>query len=92
VSLEAIQNAAKHAGTAVMVTVELGEDSGGVTFSIEDDGRGFVADRAARGQGLSNMADRLASVGGELSIESTAGHGTRVVGRVPVTAGSGVRS
>ncbi|MET0771493.1 MAG: histidine kinase [Candidatus Limnocylindrales bacterium] len=88
VSLEAIQNAAKHAGTAATVRVELGEDGEGVTFSIQDDGTGFEPGGAVRGQGLTNMADRLASVGGRLSIETMPGRGTRIVGRVPVVAGS----
>ena len=92
VSLEAIQNAAKHAGTAATVTVELGEDGSGVTFRIQDDGEGFEPGDAVRGQGLTNMADRLASVGGRLSIESTAGRGTQIVGRVPVAAGSAARA
>jgi signal transduction histidine kinase len=88
VSLEAIQNAAKHAGTDAAVTVDLAEDDEGVTFSIADDGRGFDATGVSRGQGLHNMSDRLSSVGGRLTLETTPGTGTRIVGRVPVAAGA----
>jgi signal transduction histidine kinase len=86
VSLEAIQNAAKHAGANAAVTVELGEDGDALTFAIRDNGVGFDALRPVRGQGLTNMADRLASVGGRLSVESVPGAGTRIIGWVPVVA------
>jgi signal transduction histidine kinase len=36
------------------------------------------------GNGLVNMRDRLAAVGGELDIHSTPGAGTTVVGTIPV--------
>src|SRR5262249_1890096 len=61
-SLEAIQNAAKHAGTGASVMVELGRNERGATFAIADNGVGFDAQGVERGQGLANMADRLASV------------------------------
>jgi signal transduction histidine kinase len=81
--LEALQNAAKHAGSATVVTVELRESDGWVAFSVEDDGAGFDPASVRRGSGLTNLADRLAAVGGTLQIDSRPGHGTRVTGRVP---------
>ena len=59
--LEALQNAAKHA-TDASVEVRLWEESGGLLFSVSDDGPGFDVDKAQRGHGYVNMADRLGAV------------------------------
>jgi signal transduction histidine kinase len=80
--LEAIQNAAKHAGRDVRVTVRLCRGGDELTFSIEDDGCGFDP-AAAEGSGLPGMRDRIASFDGRLEISSTCGHGTTVAGAVP---------
>jgi signal transduction histidine kinase len=37
-----------------------------------------------RGAGLTNMADRLDALGGELTVTSAPGRGTRVTGSLPV--------
>jgi signal transduction histidine kinase len=81
--LEALQNAAKHASGATKVTVALVDD-GILRFEVRDDGAGFDP-ATASGAGLTNMRDRLAAVGGELTVLTAAGEGTRVIGRVPVT-------
>ena len=78
-----MQNASKHAQGATRVDVELRLD-GDLQFEISDDGGGFAYDEATRGSGITGMRDRLAAVGGELAVESSPGHGTRVFGRVPV--------
>lgn len=80
--LEAIQNAVKHAGgaTAVQVSVAV---NGRLVFEVRDDGEGFDSTTAVRGQGLTNIHDRLVAVGGELSVRSTPGEGTVVSGAVP---------
>jgi len=82
-TLEALQNAAKYA-QANEVAVSLHEDHGELELSIRDDGRGF--DRAATplGAGLQNMSDRLAALGGTLTVRSRSGAGTTIEGRVPV--------
>ena len=82
-TLEALQNAAKYA-QANEVAVSLLEDHGELVLSIHDDGRGF--DRAATplGGGLQNMTDRLAALGGTLTVRSRSGAGTTIEGHVPV--------
>lgn len=82
-TLEALQNAAKYA-QATEVAVSLLEDHEELVLSIRDDGRGF--DRAATplGAGLQNMADRLAALGGTLTVRSRSGAGTTIEGHVPV--------
>ena len=81
--LEALQNAAKHAVDA-HVEVRLWEESGGLLFSVSDDGPGFDAEKAQRGHGYINMADRLGAIGGTVRWESSPSHGARVNGSVPL--------
>jgi signal transduction histidine kinase len=81
--LECIQNAAKHAGPGASVTIRLSDDDGRLSFVVEDDGAGFDPGAVERGAGLTNLADRLAAVGGTLRIDSRPGHGTRIAGELP---------
>lgn len=80
VALEALTNAQKHAGVAA-ASMSLRVEGEVVVLEVVDDGGGFVDHRS--GSGLSNMADRVAAVGGRLEIESRVGVGTKVVARVP---------
>jgi signal transduction histidine kinase len=79
--MEALQNVAKHASGATQIVVTL-RDDGALRFEIRDDGAGFESQIVA-GAGLANMRDRIEAVGGELTLVSTPGMGTRVVGSVP---------
>ena len=81
--VEALQNAAKHAGPGVTATVRLTEDEGRVRFTVEDDGVGFDPRSVERGAGLDNIADRVSAAGGLLRIDSARGRGTRVSGLLP---------
>jgi signal transduction histidine kinase len=82
--LEALQNAAKHAGEGATATLRLNEVDGRVQFEVADDGRGYDAESIGPSAGLQNMADRIGALGGELHIDSTPGIGTTVRGSVPV--------
>src|SRR3954454_16310728 len=82
--LEAIQNASKHCGPAVAITVALREQAGELTSVVSDDGPGFDPSRVQLGAGLQNMRDRLGALDGRLSITSAPGQGTTVTGRVPL--------
>jgi signal transduction histidine kinase len=81
--LEALQNAAKHAGDGAKVSVRLSQDDGQVQFEVEDDGRGYDAAKISPSSGLQNMTDRIGALGGELHIVSVPGAGTTVRGNVP---------
>jgi signal transduction histidine kinase len=81
--LEALQNVAKYA-EATSVTVRLQEEPGGLTFVVQDDGRGFDPAKSPSGSGLQNMADRVEALGGSLDVASSPGMGTTVTGRLPV--------
>jgi signal transduction histidine kinase len=62
-----------------------------VHMIVEDNGAGFDADavrhsaHAEHRLGLVGMAERVAYVGGTLTIESTPGRGTEVFVRIPLT-------
>ncbi|HYT14226.1 MAG TPA: histidine kinase [Candidatus Nitrosopolaris sp.] len=81
--LEALQNAAKHAGAGASAHVRVWEDEGGLLFEVSDDG-GFDARRHLDGAGLTNMRDRLGAIGGSLRVDSN-DHGTWILGVVPVS-------
>ena len=82
--LEALQNAAKHAGDDTKVSVRLSQADGHVEFEVEDDGRGYESATIGPSAGLQNMADRIGALGGDLQIESSPGVGTTVCGAVPM--------
>ena len=81
--LEALQNAAKHAPEA-SAQVRIWEESGGLLFTVSDNGPGFDPERARAGHGFVNMADRLGAIGGTVRWESQPGRGSTISGSVPV--------
>src|SRR3954465_1570734 len=83
--LKAVQNAAKHAGDGAAVHITVAERDDSVCFDVRDDGAGFDVDAVPAGAGLSNIRDRVAAVGGRVTIESTPGRGTRISAAIPLT-------
>ena len=83
--IEALQNVVKHAPDASSVTIALSRN-GDLRFEVRDDGPGFDPEEQATGDGLANMRDRVAAVGGALEIRSGRGAGTAVIGTIPVDA------
>jgi signal transduction histidine kinase len=81
--MEALQNAAKHADGASGVTITLSEDPA-LHFEVHDDGNGFTATNVVNGNGLTNLRDRMAAIGGEVEVRSVLGKGTTVIGVLPV--------
>jgi signal transduction histidine kinase len=81
--LEALQNVHKHAGARRALVRLDGGHRTELRFSVRDDGVGAGPGAIRAGAGITNMRDRLAAVGGEVSIASSRGVGTTVRGRVP---------
>jgi two-component system NarL family sensor kinase len=82
VAQESLTNVAKHAQAGQVELVLAFGPGSTVRMSVTDDGQGF--DSAAvhlhpeRGIGLRNMRERLAAIGGRLSIQAEPGHGTQI--------------
>ena len=67
---EALSNVARHSG-AQTCRLSLSNENGRALLTIEDDGTGFDPNRRrSGGQGLRNLRDRTASLGGDMRIES----------------------
>jgi PAS domain S-box-containing protein len=81
---EALTNARRHARPR-RVLVRLWRDGDLARVEVADDGRGFGTDRLGIGVGQQSMKYRALELGGELTVESTPGGGTRVRFEVPVS-------
>jgi signal transduction histidine kinase len=82
--LEAVQNASKHAGPEVHISIRLFVAAEQLHLEVRDDGRGFDPAGANDGVGMQNMRDRLGAVGGRVELSSEPGKGTLVAASVPI--------
>jgi signal transduction histidine kinase len=82
--LEALQNAAKHAGEGATVTVRVHASEGSLSFEVADDGSGFDSGGGRAGVGMTNMRDRVGALGGSLHVDSAQGTGTTISGTIPL--------
>ncbi|MDQ3928135.1 MAG: sensor histidine kinase, partial [Chloroflexota bacterium] len=86
IAQEALHNVVKHA-RATKVEIHLDHDAEDQVMSlrIADNGRGFDQSQVPAGSmGLGTMGQRAAALGGQYTIESRPGEGTRVIVRVPL--------
>lgn len=81
--LEALQNAAKHSGPGASAHVTLIREDQVLRFCVENDGVSQTSTMpSADGQGLTNMRQRIESVGGQIETQSRSDQGFRVIGTV----------
>ncbi|TMK38379.1 MAG: sensor histidine kinase [Actinobacteria bacterium] len=86
---EALRNTMAHAD-AHRVRVHASRQNGQAVLSVEDDGKGFDVQEAERADGgrphfgLRMLADLAKDAGGELSVDSHPGAGTRVRMQIPI--------
>ncbi len=85
ISQEAITNAMKHSG-GNEIHVRLAHESDAVQLTIDDNGSGFDphVSTLSRGFGLISMQERADRIGGELTIVTNPGAGTKVHLLVPL--------
>ena len=83
---ETLHNITKHA-QARTARVTLVRDAHSVRLTVQDDGRGFDAERT-RGLGLLGMRERVARLHGSFDIDSSPGKGTRVTVTLPMNDAS----
>jgi PAS domain S-box-containing protein len=80
---EALTNVRKYAEVTI-ATITVRELDEAVRVMIEDKGKGFDISKHSPGVGLFSMDERARSVGGELSVQSIPGQGTKIVLEVPI--------
>jgi signal transduction histidine kinase len=95
VAQEALTNVARHAN-ATQVRLSIVEVAGMVRMEVSDNGRSFHVGKTLAGGnyrrlGLIGMKERVAMVGGELTIDSEPGVGTTIRADVPSRRGGGRR-
>jgi PAS domain S-box-containing protein len=84
IAQEAVQNALKHSGAA-LIEIELWSRPGELVLSVDDDGRGLASEADLRsGLGMRTMRFRASAIGGRLSITRGANGGNSVVCDVPI--------
>ena len=81
---EALTNVARYAGEQAVTTVSISHRDETLVIGVCDDGVGGAA--VEQGTGLRGLADRLAAVDGEFSIDSPSGGGTALWARIPACA------
>ncbi len=79
---ESLQNCIKHA-KASEVDVRFESEKDCVKITITDNGVGFDQKKGKRGIGLKNINSRLEKLNGTYDIQSTIGHGTKVIVTIP---------
>jgi signal transduction histidine kinase len=75
---EALANASKHSHSTTAV-VTIAKEMGVFLLTVEDLGVGFDSSRVPPGLGLLSMAERVDLAGGQLSLRSSLGTGTKVL-------------
>ena len=84
---ETLTNVARHAD-ASQVEVRMAREDGDLTLEVHDNGKGITADQLSNREslGILGMRERAMLLGGELTIGSPSGNGTRVRVRIPEAA------
>jgi signal transduction histidine kinase len=83
---EALVNVARHSGAAA-ASVSATVDGHRLRVVVEDDGRGFERDAPTGRHGLTGMRERVALLGGRLTVDSAPGAGTAVIVDVDLPPG-----
>jgi signal transduction histidine kinase len=80
---ELVNNAIKYANASA-IQVQLFQDAGRISLTVEDDGNGFDTETTPPGMGLDNLRARVAAGKGTLNLHSEPGKGTEVYIELPV--------
>lgn len=81
---ESLANTLKHAD-ASRIEVTLARSNGRLLITVSDDGNGFEQPLQG-GNGLANLSERLAALGGHLDVTSSPGQGTTVSANLSVAS------
>ena len=80
---EALANAARHSSAEkVIVSIQQSEEC--IEIMIQDNGIGFTIQNHYDGIGLESMRERAESLGGDITITSAVGEGTKITTSFPI--------
>lgn len=82
---EVLNNIVKHA-EAKRVDINLSQTEVITELTISDNGKGFDTSVKSDGIGLNNIQSRIKVFGGDMFIDSKAGHGCRITVKLPIKA------
>jgi signal transduction histidine kinase len=74
---ETLNNAIKHA-LPDQIEIKVLSSGNRKQISIQDNGKGFDTNKKSTGSGMTNLAKRMETIGGEFHIESELGKGTLI--------------
>lgn len=80
---EAVNNTVKHAH-ATHITLRISAQPQSILLALEDNGIGYDAGRAGKGNGLGNMGNRAQRIGAKLELSGVPGNGTVLLLHIPV--------
>lgn len=80
---EALNNIAKHAA-ATEIRVEVASRAGMLSIVVADNGCGFDPGHSTRGLGIIGIKERVRQLGGQVTLESAVGQGTRLAAVIPL--------
>lgn len=86
--MEALQNTYRHAA-ASRAQVRLSRSGESLLIEVTDDGRGFIPSQHVTGTGLTNIKDRVESLGGCVRVRSAPGGGSSVRIQIPAVGPPG---
>ena len=78
VAQEAVTNVIQHADAGHLRVRLIGAADGAIELRVSDDGTGYAGGRSKERLGIAGMRERALLCGGELTVESEPGAGTRV--------------
>ena len=78
VAQEAVTNVIQHADAGHLRVRLIGAADGAIELRVSDDGAGYAGGRSKERLGIAGMRERALLCGGELTVESEPGAGTRV--------------
>ena len=84
---EAVQNAIKHSG-GQRISIRVSVQDGGIAGTVADDGRGMESAPGSFG-GIRGLDDRVAALGGTITVRSAPDTGTTVHGFIPLGGDAG---
>ena len=84
IARESLTNAVRHSGASkILVRVVTTPEE--IELSVEDDGKGFETSEIPKERyGLVGVNERARLLGGEMSLETSVGTGTRIAVRIPL--------